>query len=148
MVHHPSFGATLGVDLAGGTSYTTIPQVMDITGPGISRGSVDVTAHDSPDGYREFVPGLADGGEVGFELGWDPGTVTHTQVSGSGILSDFEADGCTLAAWELDLHVCSGTVIWTFDGFLTGAEGAVPIEGQLTQSITIKISGKPVVTAT
>lgn len=143
MVHHPSFGAAIAVDYAGGTAYTALPQVRDITGPGISRGSTDVTTHDSPDGWREFLPGLPDGGEISFEVSWDPGTATHKQTAGTGFLGDFDSTGCTIPAWQFTLPVCTGTAIWTFDAFYTGAEGAVPVEGELIQSLTAKITGKP-----
>jgi len=144
MTYHPSFGAQLKVDWAGGTAYSTIAQVKDINGPNITRGVTDVTCHDSPDqGYREKLPGLPDAGQVTFDLEWDPNDSMHIQGAGTGLLGDFEQDGCTLAAWQMTLPGCGGSPIWTFDGFVVAASGVTPVEGSLRQSLTVEINGKP-----
>lgn len=44
--------------------YTTIAEVKDIQGPSITVDTIDVTSHDSVDGFREFVAGMIDGAEV------------------------------------------------------------------------------------
>jgi hypothetical protein len=130
----------------GGTSYSAVGQVKDISGPNISRGTIDVTDHDSADGYREFLPGLADGGEVSFTIGWDPNEAIHQQIGGTGLLGDFEEDGCNMPAWQLELNTCTGTAIWTFDGFLTGFSPGAPVEGELTADVGVKVNGKPTLT--
>ena len=149
MSHHPSFGSVLKWDAAGGSSYTAIGQVQDISGPSISRGTVDVSDHDSASGYREYLPGLADGGDLTFTIGWDPATTPHKQAA-SGLIGNFELDGCTMTTWEYTLNLCAGTgtAIWTFTGFLTAFAPSAPVEGQNTAAVTVKISGKPLLTVT
>ena len=151
MTHHPSFGSILAWDPAGGTSYTAIGQVQDISGPSISRGSTDVTDHDSKvaaSGYAEFLPEVPDGGEVGFAIGLDPQNTAHIGGTGTGMLGDFETDGCDLAAFQLTLNVCGGTAIWTWDGFLTGFNPTAAVRGQQMADISIKVSGKPALAVT
>jgi hypothetical protein len=58
-------------------TFTEIANVTSISGPSISRNVYDVTAHDSTDSYMEFIGGLKDGGELSFDLNWDPGDQTH-----------------------------------------------------------------------
>ena len=143
MTHHPSFGSALKWDPVGGTVYVALGQVRDVSGPSLTRGDIDVTDQDSTSGYREFLPGLTDGGAVAFDIGFDPENVNHVQGVGTGLLGDFEQDGCTLAAWQWTLSTCAGTAIWTWDGYVNSFTQTTPVEGQHTAAIGVKISGKP-----
>lgn len=147
MTHHPSFGTSLKMDPAGGTVYVAVGQVKDIGGPSVTRGDVDVTDHDSADGYREFIPGLADGGVVSFPIGWDSQNPKHLQGVGTGLLGDMEQT-CTLAAWEVTLTQCAGTAVWTFDGYVNGFAMTSAVEGEQLADVAVKVSGKPTLTIT
>jgi len=114
----------------------------------MSRSDIDVTDQDSTLGYREFLPGLVDGGNYTFNVWFDPNDTTHTQGVGTGLLGDFEGDGCTLAAFEVDLNMCSGTAIWTFDAYLNSFSPTQNLEGSLEAEFSVKISGKPTLTVT
>ena len=48
-------------------SFNTIAHVTNIPGPETSREMMDATALDSAGGYKEYIPGLRDGGEVNIE---------------------------------------------------------------------------------
>ena len=122
--------------------------MKDISGPDISRGDVDVTDHDSTLGWREFLPGLADGGAVSFTIGFDTTNTAHRGTAGTGLLGDFDRDGCTMPAWQLTLNLCTGTGIWTFDGYPNGMSFSVPVEGENTADLSVKITGKPTLTVT
>lgn len=148
MTHHPAWSSALKWDPAGGTTYTAIGQVKDIGGPSISRGTIDVTDHDSTSGYREFLAGLPDAGELSFAIGWDPASTVHDDAAGTGLIGDFLDDHCTMTTWQLTLNTCASTAIWTFAGFLTGFSPSVPVEGELTADVTVKVSGVPSLTVT
>lgn len=47
--------------------FTTIASIVSITGPSISADTIDVTNMDSPGGWKEFIAGLIEGGEIGVE---------------------------------------------------------------------------------
>ena len=142
MTHHPSFSSILKWDPAGGTAYSAVGQVKD-TSISISRGTVDVTDHDSASGYREYLPGVADAGDLSFTIGFDPTDADHIQGAGTGLMGDLEQDGCTMAAWEWQLNSCSGTHKLTFDGFVSGFTITAPVEGENTADVTVKVTGKP-----
>lgn len=152
MTRHAGFGSTLKVDYAGGTAYVAVAQVRDISGPSISRESIEVPPdHDISDNFKEFFPGSTDPGEVTFALNLDPGTAAHVGAVGTGLLGSFEdTEQCDLHAWEFECPgMCGGTATWTFDGFVTGMDfdmGAV--EGPMSADLTIKISGKPTLVVT
>jgi len=149
VARHPSFNCTLGWDSAGGTGYDTIGQVKDISGPSISRDTIEVTDRDVTSNYKEFWGGYADGGDITFTVNWDPiNSRTHGTAAGTGLLTNFEeTDYCdTKAAWQLQLDLCGGTATWTFDGITTGFDVGMPENGVLTADVSVKVSGKPTLT--
>lgn len=120
-------------------NYTTIAQVQDISGPGLSLNTDDVTAHDSPGGWMEFVGTVKDGGEVSFDLVYDPAEGTHENASG-GLL--YELDQKTAKAYKIVFPDTANTA-WTFNAFVTAYEPSSPVDGKLAASVTLKITGQP-----
>ena len=133
-----AFGASLAMsDMASSPTFTDSANVMDIKGPGMSTAEIDVTAHDSADGFKEYLGGLSDGGQVTFDLSWDPSEATH-----AAMLAVFYAK--STVDWMLTL---SDTSLFDFSGFISGWDPSNPVEGKITASVTIRTSGKPAFTA-
>lgn len=135
-----AFGTQFKRDSTGGGSFVTIANVSDLSGPSLTREAIDVTAHDSPNQYREFVKGLKDGGEVSLTLNYDPGASTH-----SDLLADFEED----ALRDYQIVALPGEAdeaTWEFSALLTALGDAYPIDDRMEREITVKISGKPTLT--
>lgn len=123
-------------------AFETIASVSDLSGPSRSRETIDVTAHDSPDKYREFLAGLKDGGEVTATINFNPADTTHTQLD-----ADFE-DGVT-RNWQIILLEGSADEhTWAIAGFVTAVGDSYPIDDKMEREVTIKVSGKPVLSAT
>lgn len=115
--------------------FTPLANVADITPPGIERETYDVTAHDSPEAWREFIGGLKDGGEVEIEVNYDP-------REHDNLIADF-AD----SAPRNYKIVWPGTLgNWAFAAILTNFEPEAPHDDKLAASLTFKVSGKPVIT--
>jgi hypothetical protein len=139
-----SYGAQLQIgDGAMTEAFTTVAGVKDISGPQMTRDNVEVTAHDSPDGYKERVPTLKDGGQVTFELNWDPSDATHDLATGLGSLID--VDDPT----HFRLVYPRLSKRWAFSGYVT-AYGpiAAPVAGVHQAPVTIMVTGQPVLEAT
>ncbi|HAR45320.1 MAG TPA: outer capsid protein Hoc [Nitrospiraceae bacterium] len=117
--------------------FTAIAELTELTPPQMSRDDIDVTSHQSPDGHREFIPGMRDGGEVSAKANWLPTNATHDETT--GLLSSFNNDD--VHNWRLYIPVIGKTL--PFRGFLTAFEPDLPIEEQAQLSFTIKVSGKP-----
>jgi len=120
------------------TSGTKIAQVLSISGPSISRETIDTTDADATDDWRTFIASYIDGGEISLEINYDPDDATHAPAA--GILLDFAAT--TLDNWSLVFSDASPAVTWTFDALVTGFEPSAPHDGVLTASVTLKIMGK------
>ncbi len=119
--------------------FTAIAEITELTPPQMSRDDIDVTSHQSSDGYREFISGLRDGGEVSFKANWLPTNSTHDGTT--GILETFNDD--VNHNWKIILPNTLITI--AFSGFLTAFEPDLPLEEQAQLSGTIKVSGKPTI---
>jgi hypothetical protein len=84
MTEYTAYGTILayGNSETPSEEFTELAQVKDISGPSMSRDTIDVTNHQSPSGFAEFLAGLADGGEVTFTIEYDPEDPTHDQTTG------------------------------------------------------------------
>lgn len=119
---------------AGPEVFAPIANCAAIKPPGTSRNTIDVTAHDSPDGWMEFIGGLKDGGEFSTDVNYNP-DVHDT------LLADYADD----QPINYKLTFPTGAV-WAFAALLTGFEPDAPVDGKLAASIKWKVSGKPTFT--
>jgi predicted secreted protein len=134
-----AFGTLLKIgDGAGPENFTTIGEVANISGPSLSMDSIDVTSHSSPDGWREFIGGLLDGGEISFDINFHPTESTHKLAT--GLLGDMSAK--TVRNFELIFPDGSSTK-WSFAALVTAFETGEPIDDKLSASVTLKLAGKP-----
>lgn len=113
--------------------FTTIADVTSLTPPGLSRETLDVTSHDSPDGWMEFLGGLKDPGEVSADVNYQPGA--HDDL-----VADFED---TAPRNYQIVFPDQGATTWTFPAILTAFEPETPYDDKATASLTWKVSGKP-----
>ena len=131
MTDRTGFGTTIAYSTDGGTTYTDIGGIHDtISGPELSADAVEVTDHDSADGWREYIGGLKDAGEVGFKVNWDPADTQHDAlVAQVGNVID----------WKITFPDGASTA--TFQGIMTNYTPDVPLDDRMTAEITIKITG-------
>jgi predicted secreted protein len=130
-----AFGASLlRSDMLESPTFEEIANVTSITGPSISRNVYDVTAHDSPDSYMEFIGGLKDGGEISFELNWNPENDTH-----AALFSDLD----DLVPRDYQLVLPQDIATFDMTAILTAFEVGLPVDDKLTASVTYKITGSP-----
>ncbi len=119
-------------------AYSNVAEIIELTPPNMSRDEIDVTSHSSSDGYREFIGGLRDGGEVPFKANWLPSNATHD--GNTGVLAQFNSD--TNANWKIVLPNDTGIEI-RFRGFVKEHNPDTPLEEQAQLEGSIKVSGKP-----
>jgi predicted secreted protein len=117
-----------------GSGPVSIPWATAITMPGISFDTVDVTTNSSPNGFREFIPGLADGGEVTFTLNWHDDEATHQG------LWDAQQNR-ELTSFQIAMPQFDTNNLFDFDAYVTGLPISSPIDAQVTQDVTLKITG-------
>lgn len=113
--------------------FEPIAQIESLSGPGMEREEIDVTAHDSPDAWREYVFGLKDAGEVDVDLNFSPNR--HAEL-----LEDYNSHFPRRykIVWPDPFNT-----VWGFDAGLTSFEVEAPHDDKLEASATFKLSGKP-----
>lgn len=117
--------------------FTSLAEVTNVTPPAMARDSIDATHEESPEGYREFIPGLKDGGEVSLELNFIPGNTTADDL-----IAEFDATTGTGAIKNRQIVFPNGEIL-AFRAFLTAFETDAPIDDKMTLSVTFKVTGKP-----
>ena len=114
--------------------------LTSIGGVEISAETIDMTAMDSHDGYKEFEEGMKDAGEVpveGFLDGADAGQEKMLEALNAGGLHDFaiifpEKIGKT----------------WKGKGVVTKFSTSAALNDGVKFSASVKVSGKPTLAAT
>lgn len=119
--------------------YAKIGDTRDINGPGLTRDTHETTTRDSPNGYKEFIGGLRDGGEVTVDI-----TYSKTGSAYTDLLADFHEN----TAHNYKLKFVDGTSReWQFAALVTGMPLQAPLDDKLSLTVPMKITGKPVLVA-
>ena len=130
---------SLGTILNAGTQK--IGGLTSIGGLELSSDTIDVTTLDSSGGYREFINGFKDAGEItveGFFLGAkDAGQQALYTLFESGASEEFEI-----------VFPAEAGASWEFTGIVTGYSTSADLEDPLAFSSTVKVSGAPTLTTT
>ena len=138
------FGASLSRgDGADPEVFEPIGNLTSITIPGFTRETYDVTAHDSPDKWREVIGGLLEGGECTAEFNYDP----TVELDGETVYVTLVEDAENPDPINYEIALPDGSsfecalLITSYD------DVDVPFDGPITGSVTFRMSGKPTFTA-
>jgi predicted secreted protein len=133
-----SLGTTLTKTASGAEGEDlVIADLTSIGEIGIESDEIDVTTLDSTGGYKEFIAGFKDAGEVSLE-----GIIKSETAMASMITL---ADSQAVEEWTIETP--SGST-WVFDGFVkTFKEGEASVEGVRGFTGSIRVSGEPTYTA-
>lgn len=115
--------------------------LTEIGGIELSADTIDVTTLDSDGGYREFIGGFKDGGEVSAS-GYFDGTTGQGQKELYDAFESGETKDFTIE------FPASLKAKWEFKGVVTGFKTSASLEDPVSFESTIKVSGKPVLTIT
>ena len=108
-----------------------------INGIELTADMVEVTNHQSANGYKEFLPGLLDAGEVSLEGNFDYTDTTGQQA----MITDFNSKTSRTAV--ITFPSATGTT-WTFTGYISSVKiGDAPVDGVIPFTASIKPTGKP-----
>lgn len=135
--------ATTGNGSAGSVTpvaenFTTVAEVGDIKGPERARDQEDVTTHDSPDDYDEFIATTKQSGEVSFPIHLVPTDPTHDNLT--GLYAAYE-DGLT-RNWRLVIpDYDTDPSYLELAGFVNGLGDSYPVKGSVMADVKIKVVG-------
>lgn len=117
-------------------NHFELVELTNITGPAVSADIIDVSSHGTgAPVYKEYVPGLLDGGDVSVEGNF----IAVAQAS--IVIEALEARE------EVDVEIIFPTVpvvTWSFSAIVTGYNMSAPHDGKIGFSATFKMTGQPV----
>jgi len=131
----------LGTTISIGTPVMLVGGLTEIGGLSLSADTIDVTTLDSDGGYREFIGGFKDGGEVSVS-GFFDNAVGNGQAE---MYTAFESG--EVKPFVITFPAATNTT-WTFNGVVTGFETSAGLEDPISFSGSIKVSGKPTLATT
>lgn len=134
--------AASSAESATGTTFTwnsvVVAEVNTVGDISLTSDDIEVTHYTSDDGYKEYIQGLRDGGEI---------TVTGNLLSGDAGQASFIADINTgVKRTGIVTLPNTDASLWTFTAYVKGFMHTFPIGDKLGFEATIKISGKPTFT--
>lgn len=114
---------------------TKVGSLTSIGGVSVSADTIDVSTLDNEDGYKEFVAGFKDGGEVSLS-----GYFDYSDAGQKALYAAFESGATTECIITFPTAMAAK---WTFNGVVTAIETGVELENAISFDCTIKVSGKP-----
>lgn len=134
MAKYAAFGTALLLD------GVEIGQVTSIGGPSFSLDTIDVTTHDQAQPWEQFVASILRSGELTLDLSFDPADTEHVALLNQMVGKSFDS-------FELDFPD-AGYTEWQFAAYVTGFEVTMEVSDKISGSLTLKITGEPVLTGT
>lgn len=139
----PGYGTViqLGDNSSSPTQFDDIAEVLKITPPGEDVEAIDVTHLSSPNATKEFLAGLITPGEVNFEMNFVP-----TKDSPDGLsIDDLRTVERARAprTFKIVLPDGSPATECTFTGFVKSINQEVPLDSQITATVSIQVTGQP-----
>lgn len=125
--------AAMGTKLKIGAN--SITELTSINGLELSADTMETTNLDS-DGWRTFIQGLKDGGDVSLSGFFNPG-----DTNGQKAIIDAFNNG-TLTNYTVLFPATLGAS-WDFQGIVTAISTGAELEDLIPFEATIKVSGKP-----
>lgn len=123
--------ATIGLGTTLSVNSSTPASVTKIDGPGISMGTVEVTHLGST--MKEYLPTIADGGDIVFTILYDRTESTHQDLE--TLVTDGDVVPCVVTYTRMSSKTIS------FNGIVTNFKvGGVEPEGVVSADVTIKIT--------
>jgi hypothetical protein len=114
--------------------FSEVAEVTSITPPAFVRDTPDATHMQSPEKFREFIPGLRDPGECSIMINFIPGGFGQ-----QAMINAFMDDTTTNYRIEYP-----NAEIWDFQAYCVGFAPEAPLDGKMTATCRFKLSGKPV----
>lgn len=119
------------------SNYVAVAEVNSISGPNMSRATIETTSLDTTGGYRTFVTSFRDAGEVVLSCNF-------SRDNYQAFLTDFQSED--LAYWQI-VFQDTGNTTFEFAAYVTNLGSSVSTEDKVTMDVTLKISGQMTMTS-
>lgn len=120
-------------------TINTVPiaELKALKPAGITSDLLDVTNHDSTGGFKEYIIGLSDGGEVTMSGNYLPGSASQAALVAANL--NHTTDAYTIVFPD------GASTTWSFNGLVRSFEPQSNYDGILSFNATVKITGQPTI---
>ena len=130
--------ATHGKDTTAAWNSQSLGSVSSIGDVSITTDTVDISTYNQSDGFKEYLLGLSDAGEIPITCHYD-----ESDTGQQNFVTDFYAK--TARTLTITFPTSTGTV-WSIPCLPSGFSTAQPLDNKLGITITVKPTGKPSLT--
>ena len=120
--------------------WIALDDVSDISGPDFTKDEIDVTALDTTGGFRSFIGGLKDAGNVTLEMNF-------SKVTFHRLFGYFRLDGEPGVKWYAIIFNDSSTANDKSTFWFQASVNQTPIRAsagdRVTNTVTLRVSGEP-----
>ena len=131
-----AYGITFSYSTDSGSTYTALGELTDISPPSVSKDVIETTSHGSS-GVKTFIGGNVDFGEVSVTVNYDPDGTAHNAIRDLAKTANDEAGTNLFQIAYSD----AGSSTETFAGIVMSFEQEAPMDGQLSATFGIKVTG-------
>lgn len=136
-------------NLGSPSTFNTIANVGDLTGPTMSAAVVDVTSHSNNNPWRSKIVTLLDNGDITLPLYFIPSSPGSDGVAANpeghngtnGLLSVFT--GRQLREYSVTFPDAAATT-WYFQGFISKFTMSAKVAGVLDATVTFTFTSEPI----
>jgi len=112
--------------------YQHIAEVVDIKGPSMKNDKIEVTSLDSVGGFKEYIMGMTDPGEL-------KATMNFRRDTYEILLADFQSK--EIVDWKISMEDQEHTT-FSFSAFVMDLPLDIPKDKQISCDVTLAISGQ------
>ena len=113
-------------------AWVKIAQVKSIAGPTMTRAFIDTTTLDTTGGYRTFIAGFRDPGQITLSMNFERTGYELMKL-------DFESE--LVQNYQIVLPDTDSTSL-SFEGLVTELPLNIPTDDVVTADVTIKVTGQ------
>jgi len=126
------YGTVFSLESAPGSgSFVRIAEIDDLTPPNEKADVLDATNFDSPDGYKEFIAGMVDPGDLKAAMNFLPGSASETLIL---------AARASRVSYAAKIVFPAGQT-WIFQLLVLEYAPAAPADKKMTCTVSGKVSG-------
>lgn len=119
-------------------TYAAFGQVRDIDGPSGEADQIETSHRDSL--FRKWQAGMRDGGEIDFDIVFDPNLAAHDPTLATSVYKSWENG--LLENYKITFPGAgAATTTCIFSAFISKFGFTAPMEDALTAAITLKVNG-------
>jgi hypothetical protein len=127
------YGSTVRIGVGATPTWTALDLVGDLELPDEQVDEIEVSHMQSPNGRKQFIPGMTDSGEVSVPLNYVPGNATDV------LLQSLRASREEVL---IEFTIGEDGTPETYSGFLKGYSRTAPVNDKATATVTFRLNAQ------